>query len=125
MNKEKVETFIAQQAVNATVKADKAVTTAARAICARKVTRYAFCLALAMATIGTTVFADEGDASAQVDSMIETINTWITRIGGVVIGFGAITTGIGIANQDDAGRNRGLMTMAGGAVVTGISIVLS
>lgn len=122
MNREKAETFIATQAVNATIKADRAVTTAARAICARKVTRYAFCLALAMATIGTTVFA--ADADAQVSSMIDTINGWVTKIGGVVIGFGAVTTGIGIANQDDAGRNRGLMTMAGGAVVMGISIAL-
>lgn len=124
MNREKIELAVAKGTAMATVKTERAVRKAAKAICARKLTRYAFSLAAAMMCVGTTVFAAGNDATTQVNSMITTINGWITTIGGVIIGFGAVTTGLGIANQDDAGRNKGLMTMAGGAVVMGISIAV-
>lgn len=81
------------------------------------------CMAVMMGAMAiVAAAAGGGDSSADgIFSNIETIiKSWVGKIGGLVILFGGIGAGLGIANQDEAGRNRGFMTMAGGAVLVAI-----
>ena len=116
---EKMETAIASACAKATVKSMKA----AKKICARKLTRTLFCLAVAVSTMtvfSVIAFAEGEDGTAVANAMIEQIKTWVGVISGVVIVFGAVNAGLGVANQDDAGRNKGFMTMAGGAIMAAV-----
>ena len=115
MNKEQVEYALADTAAKATVGACRGIGKIANNRIMQKVVRGAgeFLLGAAVAAVamGKTVYADVNGEQAITD-MIEPIYGIVTKIGGVVMVFGGITAGIGIANQDDAGRNRGSMTMA-------------
>ncbi len=116
MNREKIETQLAKVCVDATVKGASAV----KAISARKATRIMFSAAVAMMTVGilaVSAYADDGGVTDKVNDMLAEVMKWVRNIGIIVAVFGAVNFGLGIANSDDAGRNRGLMTVAGGAVV--------
>lgn len=113
--REKIETQLAKVCVDATIKG-------ASAVSARKVTRYMFSGAVAMLTVGVlaiSAYAEEttGNVTGSINSMLAEVMKWVRNIGIIVAVFGAVNFGLGIANSDDAGRNKGLMTIAGGAVV--------
>ena len=76
------------------------------------------CMAIAVSAAG------DGGADSMFTEIETQIKEWVGRIGGLVIIFGGVTAGIGIANQDDAGRNRGLMTCAGGAILAAIVAIV-
>lgn len=117
MNREKIETQLAGMCASATAKGVSAV----KRISSRKATRMIFSAACAIMTVGVltiSAYADGGtDVTGEVNEMLETVMKWVRNIGIIVAVFGAVNFGLGIANSDDAGRNRGLMTVAGGAVV--------
>lgn len=128
---EKMETALADVCAKATVKSVKAV----KVISARKLSRVLFSLAVAIVTVSAlaavTFAATAGtgsnsgsDGTAVANEMITQIKTWVGIIAGVVIVFGAVNAGLGVANQDDAGRNRGFMTMAGGAIMGAVVAVV-
>lgn len=132
MNREKVEYAIADTAAKATVGLGKSIGNVLRSpILNNKFVRNAgdFLTGAAIAAIAigsTKVFAaTEQDADGVFDTIEGQIGKWVTRIGGLVIIFGGVTAGIGVANQDDAGRNRGFMTMAGGAILIAVVGALS
>lgn len=116
---EKMTTALASACATATVGAAKAV----RKIKAKKAMRVLFAAATAMVTVcvfSVVAFAEGGDGEAVANEMIEKIKMWVGIIAGVVIVFGAVNAGLGVANQDEAGRNRGFMTMAGGAIMEAV-----
>lgn len=123
---EKMEYAVASAAASATIKTVKTVNW----IRARKTARLIFSVALAMTVIcAFTVVAfatnapstsNDGGGEKVAESMITEIKKWVGIIAGVVIVFGAVNAGLGVANQDEAGRNRGFMTMAGGAIMEAV-----
>ena len=123
---EKMEYAVASAAASATIKTVKTVNW----IRARKAARLIFSVALAMTVIcAFTVVAfatnapstpSNGGGEKVAESMITEIKKWVGIIAGVVIVFGAVNAGLGVANQDEAGRNRGFMTMAGGAIMEAV-----
>ena len=123
---EKMEYAVASAAASATIKTVKTVNW----IRARKATRLIFSVALAMTVIcAFTVVAfatnapstsSDGGGEKVAESMITEIKKWVGIIAGVIIVFGAVNAGLGVANQDEAGRNRGFMTMAGGAIMEAV-----
>jgi len=125
MNREKIEYALADTAVKATIGACRGIGKVANSrFMNSKVARGAgdFLLGATIAALVlcNPVYAEGGDTSGAtkaMDEMVDTILSVVQKVGAVVVVFGAINAGIGIANQDDAGRNRGFMTMAGGAVV--------
>lgn len=122
---EKVTTALAYACAAATVNAVKT----AKRINAKKAMRALFAATVAMITVSVfsiVAFAASGPSAGgnggqQVaTTMIDQIKTWVGIIAGVVIVFGAVNAGLGVANQDEAGRNRGFMTMAGGAIMEAV-----
>lgn len=123
---EKMEYAVASAAASATIKTVKTVNW----IRARKAARLIFSVALAMTVIcAFTVVAfatnapstsSDGGGEKVAESMITEIKKWVGIIAGVVIVFGAVNAGLGVANQDEAGRNRGFMTMAGGGIMEAV-----
>ena len=127
---EKMEYAVASAAASATIKTVKTVNW----IRARKAARLIFSIALAMTVIcAFTVVAfatnapstsSGGGGEKVAESMITEIKKWVGIISGVVIVFGAVNAGLGVANQDEAGRNRGFMTMAGGAIMEAVVLLV-
>lgn len=82
--------------------------------------RIAVCMACAM-LMGTTVFA----AGTNVDTLWQTIaslvETWVTRLGGVVMLIGGIMFGLGWKSDDAEQKSRGVSTMIAGAIVIAIA----
>lgn len=116
---EKMTNALAKTCAAATVNAVRNV----RRINAKKAMRILFSTTIAMITVcafSIVAFAEGGDGEAVADEMIGQIKTWVGIIAGVVIVFGAVNAGLGVANQDEAGRNRGFMTMAGGAIMEAV-----
>lgn len=76
--------------------------------------------------LALTAFAEGGggDGEAQFNAVIEFFATWIGRIG-LVVGFiGAVMFGLAIKNDDADAKTRGLMTLASGFVVFGVTKAL-
>ena len=127
---EKMEYAVASAAASATIKTVKTVNW----IRARKAARLIFSVALAMTVIcAFTVVAfatnapstsSGGGGEKVAESMITEIKKWVGIISGVVIVFGAVNAGLGVANQDEAGRNRGFMAMAGGAIMEAVVLLV-
>ena len=127
---EKMTTTLASACVKATVGTSKAI----NKIRTKKSLRMIFSMAVAMVTVcvfAIVAFAADpaagsgtGDGEKVANEMIKTIKAWVGIISGVVIVFGAVNAGLGVANQDDAGRNRGFMTIAGGAIMAAVVAVV-
>lgn len=85
--------------------------------------RIAVCMACAM-LMGTTVFAAGGNPS-NVDTLWQTIaslvETWVTRLGGVVMLVGGVMFGLGWKSDDAEQKSRGVSTMIAGAIVIAIA----
>ena len=122
---EKMTTALASACATATVGTVKAV----NRIRAKKALRMTFSMAIAMVTVLAFAIIASADGPAAggggngesvANEMVTQIKTWVGIIAGVVIVFGAVNAGLGVANQDDAGRNRGFMTMAGGAIMEAV-----
>ncbi len=82
---------------------------------------------LAAPAFATSSPGTGGSAGAGDDQFLTVINffaTWIGRIG-LVVGFiGAIMFGLAIKNDDADAKTRGLMTLASGFVVFGVTQAL-
>lgn len=78
--------------------------------------------AFATGSSGSTGTADAGDE--QFMTVINFFATWIGRIGLVVAFIGAVMFGLAIKNDDADNKTRGLMTLASGFVVFGVTKAL-
>jgi len=53
------------------------------------------------------------------------VETWVTRLGGVVMFVGGIMFGLGWKNDDAEQKSRGVGTLISGAIVTAIAAITS
>jgi hypothetical protein len=87
-------------------------------------------LPVVFSMLAVTAFAAEGDGgSASAESAIETIlsllQTWIPRLGALVVVVGAIQLGLGFKDEDSSGKTRSMQTMIGGAIVGGLVAIIN
>lgn len=54
-------------------------------------------------------------------SMTNLIETWVTRMGGVVMFVGGVTFGLGWKSDDAEQKSRGISTLIAGAIVTAVA----
>ena len=78
--------------------------------------------ALAAPTPTPTDAPEGGDAFAKWDSMIDFITPWIKKLGGLVLLFGVIQTGLGFKQEDSDGMTRGGKTVIAGCIVYGVGV---
>lgn len=84
--------------------------------------RYAGLLTLALLlgimTMGTASAADADALWTTVSGLIE---TWVTRLGGVVMFVGGIMFGLGWKSDDAEQKSRGISTLVAGAIVVAVA----
>lgn len=80
---------------------------------------------IAIATMMLLFMSMGGIASASVDVLWQTvanlIETWVTRLGGVVMFVGGIMFGLGWKNDDADGKTRGIQTIIAGGIVVAVA----
>lgn len=80
---------------------------------------------IAIATMMLLCMSMGGIASASVDALWQTvanlIETWVTRLGGVVMFVGGIMFGLGWKNDDADGKTRGIQTIIAGGIVVAVA----
>ena len=82
----------------------------------RHATIAALC-AISMLMIAGQVFA----ADALWNTIATLIQTWVTRLGGVVMFVGGVMFGLGWKNDDADGKTRGINTIIAGAIVVAVA----
>ncbi len=85
----------------------------------KKINRnYHIVVAVAMVAMLASMTAFGADALWT--TLSGTIQTWVTRLGGVVIFVGGIMFGLGWKSDDADGKSRGISTIIAGAIVMAI-----
>ncbi|WP_416325893.1 TrbC/VirB2 family protein [[Eubacterium] hominis] len=85
-----------------------------------KKTKFAFiayCIFVIMLFCGTPVHA-EGDPIQVVNNLSNFIFGLIRAIGMILLGFGIVQIGLSLKSHDPSQRANGIMTVAGGIVIT-------
>lgn len=80
-------------------------------------------LAVCVLVFGTVVFGDEDANSAETlwQTLSGLIQTWVTRLGAVVIFVGGIMFALGWKSDDAEQKSRGISTIIAGAIVMAIA----
>ncbi len=86
----------------------------------RKATLLAAVLLVAVAMSGTVFAAD-----ALWGTISGLIETWVTRLGGVVMFVGGIMFGLGWKSDDAEQKSRGISTIIAGAIVIAVAALTS
>ena len=79
------------------------------------------CLALAMAVAVMPAFAAEAAATDPldvVDNLSEFIFSLIRAVGLILLGYGILQVGLSFQSHDPSQRSNGMLTIAGGIVIT-------
>lgn len=83
-------------------------------------------LPLAVSMLTVTVSATSGtDADGFIDTVIQLLQTWIPRLGGMVVVVGGIQFGLGFKDDSPDQKTRGMQCMIGGAIVAAIGTLVS
>lgn len=82
----------------------------------RKAAILAVVLLVAVATSGTVFAAD-----ALWTTISGLIQTWVTRLGGVVMFVGGVMFGLGWKSDDAEQKSRGISTIIAGAIVVAVA----
>ncbi len=86
---------------------------------AKKAYALTVALALAMAaTIAPTFAAGGGDPLAVVSNLSDFIFSLIRAVGLILLGFGVLQVGLSLQSHDPSQRSNGMLTIAGGIVIT-------
>lgn len=85
----------------------------------KKLNRH-FHLAVALVVVAMMASMTAFGADALWTTLSGTIQTWVTRLGGVVIFVGGIMFGLGWKSDDADGKSRGISTIIAGAIVMAI-----
>ena len=86
------------------------------------------CLALFMAVTAVPVFAASstvGDPLTAVGNLSDFIFSLIRAIGLILLGFGVLQVGLSLQSHDPSQRSNGMLTIAGGIVITFTKEILS
>lgn len=96
-----------------------------------------FALVIYAHYMGYSVFAETGSEGADAaksgggsgDALWNTIaglmETWVTRLGGVVMFVGGVMFGLGWKSDDAEQKSRGVSTLVGGAIVVAVAQLAS
>lgn len=77
------------------------------------------CLALVMATAITPAFAAAGgDPLGVVNNLSDFIFSLIRAVGLILLGYGILQVGLSLQSHDPSQRSNGMLTIAGGIVIT-------
>ena len=76
-----------------------------------------FAATLLAGTVTVTAFAD-GDPLAVVSNLSDFIFSLIRAIGLILLGFGVLQLGLSLKSHDPSQRANGMLTIAGGIVIT-------
>ena len=84
---------------------------------AKKAYALAIALTLALAVMVAPAFA-AGDPLAVVSKLSEFIFSLIRAVGLILLGFGVLQVGLSLQSHDPSQRSNGMLTIAGGIVIT-------
>ena len=76
-----------------------------------------FCVLVLTFSLAATAFAD-GDPIAVVNKLSDFIFGLIRAVGIILLGFGVLQLGLSLKSHDPSRRANGMMTIAGGIVIT-------
>ena len=86
---------------------------------AKKAYALTVALALSMAvTIAPAFAAAGGDPLAVVSNLSDFIFSLIRAVGLILLGFGVLQVGLSLQSHDPSQRSNGMLTIAGGIVIT-------
>ena len=83
-----------------------------------------FCVLVLTFSLAATAFAD-GDPIAVVNKLSDFIFGLIRAVGIILLGFGVLQLGLSLKSHDPSQRANGMMTIAGGIVITFTKEILS
>ena len=83
-----------------------------------------FCVLVLTFALASTAFAD-GDPIAVVNKLSDFIFGLIRAVGIILLGFGVLQLGLSLKSHDPSQRANGMMTIAGGIVITFTKEILS
>ena len=76
------------------------------------------CMALAMAVTVAPAFAADGDPLTTVSNLSDFIFSLIRAVGLILLGYGILQVGLSLQSHDPSQRSNGMLTIAGGIVIT-------
>ena len=76
-----------------------------------------FIVVILIATINLSVFADD-DPLTVIDNLSDFIFSLIRAVGMIILGFGVVQVGLSLKSHDPTQRANGIMTLAGGIIIT-------
>ena len=76
------------------------------------------CLTLALATTVAPAFAAASDPLDVVNNLSDFIFSLIRAVGLVLLGYGILQVGLSLQSHDPSQRSNGMLTIAGGIVIT-------
>lgn len=122
--KEKIETTAVEVGATAMVKATNAVNKLSAKRMKKVITVLPIML-IALSLVTVPAFAEAGagggtDADSFINEIISLLQTWIPRLGGMIVVVGGIQLGIGFKDDNADGKTRGMQCMIGGAIVAAI-----
>lgn len=79
---------------------------------------------IVLSILSTPIYASASDGSAEWNTIMNYVLTWIPRIGGVVMFIGAIEFALAFKTEDAEGKTKGMRTVVAGAMVIGIAVSL-
>ena len=83
-----------------------------------------FCVLVLTFSLAANAFAD-GDPIAVVNKLSDFIFGLIRAVGIILLGFGVLQLGLSLKSHDPSQRANGMMTIAGGIVITFTKEILS
>jgi hypothetical protein len=83
-----------------------------------------FCTIVLTLSFATTAFADD-DPIKVVNNLSDFIFGFIRAIGIILLGFGILQLGLSLKSHDPSQRANGMLTIAGGIVITFTKEILS
>lgn len=75
------------------------------------------------ASASTVAFASNADTLWQ--TIADLLETWVTRLGGVVMFVGGVMFGLGWKNNDAEQKSQGISTIVAGAIVVAVAALTS
>ena len=92
---------------------------------ARRLYALCVCLVLALAAAIAPAFAATGDPLTAVNNLSDFIFSLIRAIGLILLGYGILQVGLSLQSHDPSQRSNGMLTIAGGVVITFTKEILS
>jgi hypothetical protein len=65
-----------------------------------------------------------GDPEGFITEIVNLLQKWIPRLGGMIVVVGGIQLGIGFKDDNADGKTRGMQCMIGGAIVAAIGLMV-